>query len=97
MLCSVGRLDYSVFSSRQPESNCDYNLQEIESLKKTLPTSGEQSKLLQDCKNADTITCISDDVSDVLNHTKLYVRYFFSSLVISIWRDFSERLLTDSI
>ncbi|KAG0580487.1 hypothetical protein KC19_4G176900 [Ceratodon purpureus] len=45
---------------------------EIESLKKTLPTSGEQSKLLQDCKNADTITCISDDVSDVLNHTKLY-------------------------
>lgn len=62
----------------------DHNLQEIESLRKPLPKSEEQSKLLQDCDNADTIICILDDVSGALNHTKLYIRCFFSSLVILI-------------
>ena len=59
----------------------DHNLQEIESLRKTLPTSEEQSKLLQDCSNADTVTFISDDVSGALNHTKLYVCCFFLKLI----------------
>jgi len=66
--------------------NHDHNLQEIESLKKAFPTSEERSKLLHDYINADSIPCILDDNSGVVNRTKLYVSCFFRPSVILRWR-----------